>query len=243
MSGEPNSAATSPLHRTAPGVSYSKIDGVPGRFFRCEPYRCSISVSSCADRWLRAQSATGYDADRVERCASCVIGAAHNGVAAVYRSRLFGKPICPRTRRWTSRMIWNRLGVGSYNRNAEFLKGRNGKNTVPQFRFDPRRLAVVVDGQRIELRDALTADTTELAVQVLRTVPGKIIFTRPRIDAAAISTIELAERYRPKASPRPLAGAAAGGDGHRGAGRDRVVVGHVVQRHQRRAQAPAMAAE
>jgi len=245
MNAEPitttTGTVTSPLHRTAPGVTYTRIDGVPGRFFKCEAYRCSLSVSSCADRWRQAQSATGYDADRIEKCASCPIGAAHNGVAQVYRSPLFGKPICPRARRWTNRLIWNRLGVAAYNRTAEFLRQKDGKGNPPGFRFDPRRLAVVIDGKRVELRDALTADLTEMAVAVLRTVTGRVVFTKPRQNAVAISTIDLARQFIQPASPRPLAGAAAGGDGHRRAGRDRVVVDHAVVRHQRGA--PAMAAE
>jgi hypothetical protein len=194
-----DATTTSPLLRTAPGVAYSRIDGVPGRFFRCEAYRCSLSVSSCADRWRQAQSATGNDADRFEKCRSCPVGAAHNGVEQVHRSPLFGKPICPRTRVWTNRMIHDRISVAMRNRELEFLKRRDCKGHVPQFRFDPRRLAVIVDGVRVEVRDALTADLTEMVVAVLRTVPGRLVFTRAGTGAPAISTIELAERYRPKA--------------------------------------------
>jgi hypothetical protein len=194
---------TDSVAREVPGLKYFEIDGAHGqRFFRCDLHRCSISVTSCSQRWERAQRATGQDADRFERCRGCPWGAVHSGRPAVHYSPIFGASICPRSRQWTNRMIFNRIGVGQRNREMEFLKQRNGKNTPPQFRFDPRRLAVIVDGQRVELRDDLTADLTEMVVQVLRTVPGKLVFTRARVDAPAISTIELAEQHRPKDADR-----------------------------------------
>jgi hypothetical protein len=220
---------------TAPGVSYIRIEGARDRYFRCEPYRATLSVSSCAERWRRAQqSPVACGDDRLEKCRSCPIGARHNGVDPVYRSPLWGKPICPRARTWTSRMIFDRLGISMYNRQAEFVKQRNGKNRPPQFRFDPRRLAVIIDGARQELRDDLTADLTEMVVQVLRTVPGKLVFTRARVGAPAISTIELAERFRPKGDERHQMGTYRQ--------RQRTEIANEARR-QRHAAAPVVAAE
>jgi hypothetical protein len=194
---------TDPVAREVPGLKYFEIDGAHGqRFFRCDLHRCSISVASCSQRWERAQRAIGQDADRFEKCRGCPLGAVHSGRSAVHYSPIYAAALCPRTRQWTNRMIFNRIGVAQRNREIEFLKQRNGKNTPPQFRFDPRRLAVIIDGARQELRDDLTADLTEMVVQVLRTVPGRLVFTRARVGAPAISTIELAERYRPKGDER-----------------------------------------
>jgi hypothetical protein len=99
-------------------------------------------------------------------------------------------------------MIWDRIGVSAYNRQREFEAQIDCKGHVPQFRFDPRRLAVIIDGKRVELRDDLTADLLEMVLAVLRTTPGRLVFTRARAGAPAISTVELAARYRPKAEPK-----------------------------------------
>jgi hypothetical protein len=181
----------------APGITYFSIDGAPHQFFRCEPFRATLSTKACGDRFRQAQTAKGADGERFEKCRSCPIGAAHAGVQHVYRSPIFGLSICPRSRRWASRLIHGRLGVGAYNRTLEVVKGRNAKGRPPELVLEPRRIALTLNGERIELRDALTHDTVEMVVAVLRTVPGRIIFTRARPNAPAISTVELARRFNP----------------------------------------------
>jgi hypothetical protein len=192
--------------KSADEVNYFTVDGCDRlKFFRCEPYRATLSTGACAERWKVAQQAVGYDADRFEKCRACPIGAEHAGQPVVIYSCLYGKSICPRTRRWAPRLIHGRLSVSAYNRQLEFRKGANGRGTKPRFRFDPRRIGVVIDGAYTELRDEYTADALELVVQALRVATGRIMFTRVR-GGATITTADLAARFR-QAPERPLRGA------------------------------------
>jgi hypothetical protein len=192
------------LANTAPGVTYTTIADAPGlRFFRCALHRATVSTKSCADRWRQGQKAVGAEGDRFEKCRACAIGSAHAGESYQYRSPLFGMQIDPRTRRWTSRLIFGRWGVSSYNRNLEYQKQLNAKQKPPLFRLDARRIAVILDGrERIELHDPLTADSVEMAVAVLRVAVGRVAFTRAKPSAPAITTIELAKRFQSK--PKPI---------------------------------------
>lgn len=197
----PNTALTP---KPVDGVTYFSIEGAPQKFFRCEPYRATVSIKACADRWRAGQLAAGTAADRFEKCRGCAIGAAHAGAKNVYRSPLFGMQIDPRTRRWSARLIFGRLGVSSYNREREFVLQRNAKNRPPTFRLEPRRLAIILDGkERIEIRDQLTADSAELVVAVLRTAVGRVAFTRGRPAAPAVSRIEFAMRFQSETSETP----------------------------------------
>jgi hypothetical protein len=191
--GEP--AASQPAE-----VAYLQIDGCDKQFFRCQALRSTLSTEGCSANWRRAQRVSAEELGFTGKCRDCPIGARHAGVAAHLiashvRSRLFGAQICPRTRHWASRLIGNRLGISSYNRAREVRIGLNAKKTRPQLVLDPRRLGVIVgygspDQRYIEIRDDLTADTIELAVQTLRVATGRIAFSRPR-GGPAISTADL----------------------------------------------------
>jgi hypothetical protein len=180
-------------------VEYLQIDGCDKRFFRCTILRATLSTAGCSENWRRAQRTSAEELGFSGKCRDCPIGAMHTpGERHVHRSKWFGAQVCPRSRRWASRMIGNRLGISSFNRNLEFLKGVNGKHNTPTFRFDPRRLGVIVgygspDQRYVELRDDLTRDTIELAVQTLRVAIGRVAFCRPR-GGPAISTAELARQ-------------------------------------------------
>jgi hypothetical protein len=193
----------------APALHYSTIEGSNLRFFRCLPYRATLSTKSCAERWNRAQRTKEYDADRFEKCRGCTLGAVHAGKPMVHYSGLYEKSICPRCRKFTNRMLGGTRCVSCYNREREFLSGKNAKGTAVSFRFDPRRIGVVIDGARVEIREGHTGDAIELALGVLRIAPGKIVFTRAR-SGPAITLGDLAKRYRGERK-KEAGGAAAPG--------------------------------
>jgi hypothetical protein len=123
-----------------------------------------------------------------------------------YRSAIFNMPFCPRARRGGERMIGNRLGVSAYNRQREFVIGKNSKGTLPSIKLGPRRIGIIIDydgpdPQYIEAGGDLTADALELVIQTMRTVPGRLAFCAPR-GGDAITTAELARRHGPKKKPR-----------------------------------------
>jgi hypothetical protein len=187
------------------GVRYVAMEGSTRQFFRCEPYRATLATTACAERWRQAQRAVGHEADRFEKCRDCRVGATMAGERHVHRSAIFNLGICPRCRRGGARMIGGRLCVSDYNRAREFKIGKNAKNTKPQLVLESRRLGVILaygdaDQRYVELRDDLTRDTVEMALQVLATVSGRVAFCKPR-GGSSITTGDLAREMAPERSP------------------------------------------
>jgi hypothetical protein len=176
---------------TAPGVAYLTLDGCARRFFKCGPLRSTLSTEGCAANWRLAQTSSQDEMGFTgSKCRQCPIGAAHAGEPFIHRSKLFGVQICPRTRRWASRLISDRLGVGAYNRQTEALRGFNAKGTKPLLVLAPHRLGVVVgyggpEQRYIELRDELTRDALGAA---LRRGKGQLAQTG-RSSAAASGSL------------------------------------------------------
>jgi hypothetical protein len=186
---------------TAAGVTYHEIEGCSRHFFRCSALAATISTSACATNWRKAQELRPDDVTALHKCRSCRIGAAHCGEAVIERSPIYGLAYCPRCRRGTTRMIRGRVCISCHNRVLEFMKGTNRKGTVPTFRFDPRRIGVISESGFAEIRDEFTADIVEIAIQILRTVPGRIMFCRC-IGRTPISTSESAQSVAPAAKPQ-----------------------------------------
>jgi hypothetical protein len=176
----PKDAAAQPC---APGVTYSTNDQMPGlRFFDCLPYRARLSTKSCADRWRQAQHARGDAAARFEKCQRCPIGAAHAGEAVTYISPLFGKPICCRCGKASMRRMILRgtLCISCFNRQNEFIRGKNAKGNPPtkMAPLDRRTVRYAVEGAGVEtLTLKHSRDMAELMVAVLRKTRGRIAFS------------------------------------------------------------------
>lgn len=120
----------------------------------------------------------GLPGNRLFRCRSCPIGAAHAGEEVSFFSALFGSDICPRCGKGTTRMIQGRICVSCRNREYELLRGRNAKGTVPvKLRpLFPIVLNFMVNGNPRRYRAPLATDITETMVQVLRLTKGRITF-------------------------------------------------------------------
>lgn len=108
-------------------------------------------------------------------CRSCPVGAIHAGAVPITVSGLYGSSICPRCRKGATRMIGNRICVGCYNREREYLSGRNARGNAP-VRARPLgavdvRLMVddVVEVRRFEG----VVDGLEVQLQTLRTRKGR----------------------------------------------------------------------
>lgn len=166
------------------GVAYSRVEGFDADLFRCDAWRATLSTAACSRRWRDAQAAKGDAAIDLQRCRNCVIGAAHAGERAVYRSEFYGRPICPRCRRGTlRRMPHNRWCISCANRHYELIKGRNAKGTRPVKigTLYPRRLRyeVATPDARTALVNRptdLVVDMAEGVLQILRTVQGQVRF-------------------------------------------------------------------
>lgn len=114
----------------------------------------------------------------------CSIGAAHAGERHIERSSFYGSNICPRCHKGTTRrLVGGLLCIGCYNRQREYLNGRNAKGTRPVklkalYRV-PVRYAVDAAGSRVEViagRSALVLDRAEAHIGVLRLTQGQVRF-------------------------------------------------------------------
>lgn len=149
---------------------YFEMPEMPGRrFFRCEPLRASMSVSSCGARWEKANS-TDVDADRFHTCRRCVVGATHAGRVDHNPSPFRGMTICGRCHRGSSRLIGKHLCISCFNRARELRIGRNSKGTKPRklARLDQRSITYLAGGVVKTRTLAETVDMEELIVAVLR---------------------------------------------------------------------------
>jgi hypothetical protein len=186
-----NAAGSAPLKAEpqlsphAQGVAYFSLGEFPGEFFRCLPYRATIAPGACGKRWRAAQTATGYAVDKFSNCRDCRIGAAHAGEDHVSYSFYFETMICPRCRRGCTKMVAGTRCVSCYNREREFLSGKNSKGTVPVMArpLHRREIRYTVPEEGLGLEPVPrvyvaehSADILELVLGVLRTTKGSIMF-------------------------------------------------------------------
>lgn len=149
-------------------VEYFKREEVPGKeFFRCDRYSSTLSVDSCAAMW---RSANTDNVERLYKCKSCPIGAVHAGETAASMSPFMGTTVCARCHRISMRLIGKMICVSCYNRQREWVIGKNAKGAKPVHmqRLDSRSIAFSAGEESRSLKLPLTTDTTELVVAVLR---------------------------------------------------------------------------
>jgi hypothetical protein len=164
----------------SPDVAYINYPGLTGtKLFRCEPYRATLTTIACSKRWRESQTTRGQDSSQVEKCRGCPLGAIHSGEQPVFYSALFDMAICPRCRRGATRIIGNTRCISCYNREREWVSGKNAKGTKP-VRLKPlnrRRVRYATPGHVISDYEAdLCVDTLELMVSVLRAARGRVSF-------------------------------------------------------------------
>jgi hypothetical protein len=160
------------------GIKYFSLEGAPGEFFNCQPYRAKLSAAACARRWREAQTTTGREAYRIEKCRGCAVGACHAGEEIVEYSTLYENDICPRCGVGTTRMICGTRCISCYNREREFIKGRNARGTKPKMApLERRTVRYAVAGGPIEsVTIDHSADLPELMIVALRRTRGRIMF-------------------------------------------------------------------
>lgn len=195
--------------RIASDIRYFTYPGASGSYFRCEPYRATMSKTACAARWQEAQQARGFAADRLEKCKACRLGAIHAGKPVVQYSSFYGKLVCPRCGKFAMRIIAGTRCVSCANRDYEFVKKKDAKGHVPGFVFHPRRLGLITDyggstQSYVELRSEHTRSAVELALAALRVVPGRMALCRP----LGRSVVDAADLVAQHARSKNLVGAA-----------------------------------
>lgn len=160
-------------------MTYSTIEGVERSFFRCDRYQARLSTDACAAMYRDGnRTELGMPGNRLAKCRSCPIGAAHAGETVAIFSALYGTDICPRCGKGTTRMIHGRICVSCRNREYELQRGRNAKGTAPvKLRpLFPIVINFTVNGHPRRYRAHLATDIRETIVQVLRLTKGRVAF-------------------------------------------------------------------
>lgn len=158
-------------------IVYFERREIPGvNAFQCERLSATLSVPSCADMWRKANH---QNVERHARCKTCPVGAVHAGETAASMSPFMGACICARCTQPAARLIGKHLCVSCYNRQREYLIGKNSRGTAPAKMRPLARRAVryLVDGEMRTLTMDLTADTTELIVAILRDSKKSVQFS------------------------------------------------------------------
>lgn len=157
-------------------IDYFTIDGAPGKYFMCGPYKASMSVSSCASMY-RAEK--GVHAGRHMHCRGCPIGAFHAGEKPVASRGLFGSLICPRCQRGASRLVTG-VCVSCVNRQYEVVRGVNAKGRAPVrlLPLAPMEMALREDSRIVVAMVPLSSSRVEVILRALRSRPGVRAFGR-----------------------------------------------------------------
>lgn len=146
-------------------VTYLTLDGCDGQYFHCAAYSATLSVSACARRHDRARSDTDTE---FLNCRACEIGAMHAGKKIVKRPAAH---LCARCGRESQRLIRGAICVSCYNREREYLLGRNAKGTTPTHARPVRAEEVCSQFGKLVIMSRV-ADTEEAMLAILRRSPG-----------------------------------------------------------------------
>lgn len=148
-------------------MDYKTISWAPGQqYFHCDPLRATLTVGSCATNWLRSQEREAG----LWQCRGCRLGAEHAGEeeANLWFGR--GELICSRCTRGADRLVKGDQCVSCYNREREFVLGRNARGVYPNKmpRLRERSLFFMQGQAPRQVTRPRSLDMTELIVAQLR---------------------------------------------------------------------------
>lgn len=171
---------------------YFRIDDCDKQFFRCDRLHATLSTDACAVNW---RAGNNENDGRREACRSCSIGAMHAGETTASMSPLKGTLICSRCHRQSSRswLIGKWLCVSCWNREREWIRGRNAKGNRPtkMKRLDPRSIRIDEAGEVKTLYRQLSQSVDELVVGALRDCKGSVTFMANPQAAAQFPQLRL----------------------------------------------------
>ena len=165
-------------------VEYFTIDGAPGKYFMCAPYKASLSVTGCAGLY---KAEKGVHAGNHMHCRGCPIGAHHAGEAPVSAPGLFGSLICPRCHRGSTRLVRG-VCMSCVNRQYETVRGVNARGRPPSrlTPLAPMSMTVMEDGRVVVIDVDLSSGHIEVILRALRSRPAARSFGRRSSFANAI---------------------------------------------------------
>lgn len=167
-----------PITQNSSMVNYvTPVWGLAGqRYFGCQALAATLTTTACASNW---RSSNEPGAERLMPCRSCPIGQAHAGDTDASTSPLRGARVCSRCLAGTMRLINGWLCVSCYNREREYIAGRNAKGRRPtrMATLDRRELKVFEFGVGARtMARALTVGLEEIMAAALRESSHRVVF-------------------------------------------------------------------
>lgn len=163
-------------------TEYFTFPELPDRpMFRCERRQATLQVQSCAGMWTQANDKAAPE--RLDQCKNCPLGAKHAGVGEISLSPLRGMSICARCHTGTTRLIRRHLCPSCYNRELEYVKGRNARGTLPVAHPVLHSLEIRFQcGDAVQNLQLSAVSSEELVVAALRDSSKQVTFAfnRPR---------------------------------------------------------------
>ncbi|HET7674633.1 MAG TPA: hypothetical protein VFL54_03830 [Gammaproteobacteria bacterium] len=149
--------------------------------FTCPRHAGNLRLmpASCAAMWQKATHAKPED--RLFPCRGCEIGARHAGHDPDEAcGRLPAESICARCHRQPRRFVYGRICVSCFNRQQEWLKGRNAKGRPPMFlpALSTVRLAYMERGARHAVAVDHVANPLEAVLSIVHQAGKRMAFTR-----------------------------------------------------------------
>lgn len=145
--------------------------------FVCSRRQATLQVSACAKMWDEAN--TKNAPERLERCRGCELGAEHAGAGEISGSPLYGSKICARCHRSGFRLVGGHICVSCWNREREYLIGRNAKGAAPKLHPPIYQAAArVLAGDQLKtVKIARCTSPDEVVVKVLRDEAKRVLFS------------------------------------------------------------------
>ncbi len=159
-------------------IEYFTIPELPDQqMFRCEIHRATLRVNACAGMWREANS--GECPERLDRCKGCQLGATHAGESDTSTCPITGSDICIRCQRGGMRKVRDEICVSCWNREREWLIGKNAKGVAPKMHppLYPMSIQVLAGDQVVTVSSKTCVDTTELVVKALRDNRKRVLFS------------------------------------------------------------------
>lgn len=168
------------------GLSYTENPLMPGaKFFECKTLSASLSTKTCAERHLVARDLSSAETCKWFHCKNCVLGMVHAGKQEV-PSQIFGRLICVRCRRSSTRLIKHGICISCANRGYELLRSRNARGTVPINLKPLNTLSAMIFNattESVQLRKVeRVVDLAEIFLSQLRTNDAQLLFGRAPVS-------------------------------------------------------------
>lgn len=160
-------------------IEYFTYPELPDKLmFRCDRMQASLQVANCASMWKQANQQRECP-ENLARCKGCQLGAQHAGESETSTCSITGSDICVRCNRGGMRLVRDEICVSCWNREREWLIGKNAKGVAPKMHppVYPMEIRVMAGDEVISVGSKHCVSSTELVIKALRDNRKRVLFS------------------------------------------------------------------